>query len=220
LGRDEAAVDIPGKSAQKKTRRRGRKLMLSIYEYVLSRLADGGFEDLTFDKIAAGVGTGKASLYRRWTTPNELLLEALADPEVGYGNPDSPEKGDIRSDLIAIFSNLAESLDRPHGRATLLIQAHRVTHPDLFHLVDEMLIQPFETMTLRVLEGAAERGEVNGDVINERIAAIGAQLITGKYYRVGQVDEDDVIAIVDEVMMPIVTQGRSEEGTYPRLVVE
>lgn len=178
--------------------------MQAIFENTLSEFADHGFEHLTFDKIAAAVGTGKASLYRRWATPEQLLLDALADPVVGYGDPVAPDEGDVRSDLIAVLSRLAQSLDRPHGRAMLLVLAHRATHPELYDLVERMLIQPYEATTMRILRAAAERGEVNPDVINERVTAAGSRLVTSEYNLSGRIDQHEVVAIVDEIILPII----------------
>lgn len=206
-----ASVDAP-----KATRRRGAKLMKEIYQSTLSELADNGFEHLTFEKIAAAVGTGRGSLYRRWSTPEELLLDALADSVVGYGAPVVPDKGDVRSDLIAILVALAESLDRPHGRAMLLVLAHRATRPELYALVQRTLIKPYEATTMHVLETAAERGEVNPDVINARVTAIGSRLVISEYNLSGRIDRDEVIAIVDEIIMPIIASRRPLDATAPQ----
>lgn len=56
-------------------RRRGTKLTHAIYLATLNELAETSFEELSFDRIAIRAGAGKASLYRRWSSPKELLLE-------------------------------------------------------------------------------------------------------------------------------------------------
>lgn len=207
-----AAAISTGIDAPKATRRRGRKLLQAIYETTLSDLVNNGFENLTFDKIAAATGTGKASLYRRWSTPDELLMDALADPVVGYGDPVFPDKGDVRSDLIVLLSHLAESLDRPHGRAMLLVLAHRTTRPELYDLVERMLLEPNEAMTMRALEAGVERGEVDPDVIEERVVLMGSRLVTGEYNRTGRIDHDEVIAIIDQLIMPVLAPRRLSDG--------
>ncbi|GGF35210.1 TetR/AcrR family transcriptional regulator [Subtercola lobariae] len=197
--------------APKATRRRGGKLLQAIYETTLTDLVNNGFENLTFDKLAAATGTGKASLYRRWSTPDELLMAALADPVVGYGDPVFPDKGNIRDDLIELLSHLAESLDRPHGRAMLLVLAHRTTRPELYELVERMLLRPHEAMTLQAFEAGVERGEVDPDVVNERVLLMGSWLVTSEYNRHGQIDQSEVVAIIDEIILPVITPRDSVE---------
>jgi hypothetical protein len=74
-------------------RRRGTKLTHAIYLATLNELAETSFEELSFDRIAIRAGAGKASLYRRWSSPKELLLEALTDPSAGFGTPRPPDTG-------------------------------------------------------------------------------------------------------------------------------
>jgi hypothetical protein len=81
-------------------RRRGTKLTHAIYLATLNELAETSFEELSFDRIAIRAGAGKASLYRRWSSPKELLLEALTDPSAGFGTPRPPDTGSVRSDAV------------------------------------------------------------------------------------------------------------------------
>lgn len=53
--------DVPATA----TRRRGESLVRAIHLAALCELADTSLEELSFDKIAARAGTGKAVLYRR-----------------------------------------------------------------------------------------------------------------------------------------------------------
>jgi len=114
-------------------RRRGDALTGAIYRAVLDELARTSFEELSFDKIAPAAGTGKAALYRRWSTPAELVMAALNDPATGFGEvPAPPGTGTLRGDLIALLTGLAGSLGEPRGRALRPLIAQRRRHPGLF----------------------------------------------------------------------------------------
>ena len=67
------------------TRRRGDALLGAIHAAVLDELADNGYAGLSIERVADRARTGKASIYRRWPTRMELVLDALdhtlPDPE-------------------------------------------------------------------------------------------------------------------------------------------
>jgi hypothetical protein len=114
-------------------RRRGALLTSAIYQATLDELAETGFGRLSFDKIAASAGTGKAALYRRWATPAELVLEALADPSSGFGDIPVPGTGSLRGDLVFLLGGFARVMERePRGRALLPLITQRQRHPELY----------------------------------------------------------------------------------------
>ncbi|MGH8921898.1 MAG: TetR family transcriptional regulator, partial [Actinomycetes bacterium] len=84
-------------------RRRGADLTRAIYRATLEELARTSFEELAFDKIAPLAGTGKSALYRRWSTPAQLVLAALTDPSTGFGEPTAPGTGSLRGDLTTLL---------------------------------------------------------------------------------------------------------------------
>jgi Bacterial regulatory proteins, tetR family len=59
-------------------RRRGRALDEAIYRATLDELAEHGYAKLTMEGVADRARAGKASLYRRWPTRVELVLDAVA----------------------------------------------------------------------------------------------------------------------------------------------
>jgi hypothetical protein len=64
---------------------------------------------------ARRAGTAKTSLYRRWSNPEELLLEAIA---AAYPvETPSPAADDLRGDLIRALQLLVEWSRHPSARA-------------------------------------------------------------------------------------------------------
>ena len=49
----------------------------AIFEVVLKQLAEVGYVDLSIDRVAAGAGTSKPVIYRRWPTRARLVSAAL-----------------------------------------------------------------------------------------------------------------------------------------------
>jgi AcrR family transcriptional regulator len=186
-------------------RRRGSSLTQAIYLATLEELADSSFAELSFDKIAGRAGAGKASLYRRWSDPAELLLAALTDPSTGFRTPRMPDTGSVRADLIAAFRGFARELDRPHGRALRPLMTQRPRHPELVDEIHRVLVNPRLDIVLDILRAGVDRGEVRPEAVRPRIAAIGARLLIAEHMDTGHVSDDEVEAVVMEILLPLVS---------------
>jgi AcrR family transcriptional regulator len=185
-------------------RRRGTELTTAIYRATLDELARTSFDELTFERIAVAAGTGKAALYRRWSTPAELVTAALADPDTGLGGHlDPPATGTLRGDLVALLTGLAAALDEPRGQVLRPLVAQRHRHPGLYESVERVVLAPHLGQLMDVLRAAAERGEAWPERVTERVAGAGPKLVLMEAWQHGPVGRDDVEAIVDEVLLPI-----------------
>lgn len=196
-----AATPTP---ARKVTRRRGAALTEAIYRATFEELAETGFEELAFDKIAPRAGTGKSALYRRWATPAELVLAALSDPVTGFGTPVIPDTGTLRGDLITMLGSLAHVLDESRGRALLPLLTQRTRHPELFAQVQELIIWPNQQTLLGILRAAVDRGDADPTCLTPRLASVGPRMIFAEAISKGAVPQQEVHAIVDEVLLPLV----------------
>ena len=200
---DSTASPARGRTAP---RRRGDALTGAIYRAVLDELARTSLEDLSFDKIAPVAGTGKAALYRRWSTPAELVMAALNDPAAGFGQvPAPPGTGTLRGDLIAILAGLAGALGEPRGRALRPLIAQRHQHPELFGEVHRRIIEPHQQLVRSVLRDAVGRGEARPGSDTMRIASVGPRLIIMESWERTPIDASEVAAIVDEILIPLVS---------------
>lgn len=81
-------------------RPRDAALDANVLRAAMELLGEGSFAAVTMDAVAQRAGAGKASLYRRWKSKDELLADALAlyspvDVEV--------DTGTLRGDLIRLY---------------------------------------------------------------------------------------------------------------------
>lgn len=58
-------------------RRRGEHLVHAIEDAAVAEAADVGAGRLTMEGIARRAGAAKTSLYRRWSSPEDILIDAL-----------------------------------------------------------------------------------------------------------------------------------------------
>jgi AcrR family transcriptional regulator len=77
----------------------------------MSLVADVGLESLTLDAIAERAGVSRPTIYRRWTSKEALLEEAIELIVEEYLYP--PNTGSIRDDLVYMARRFIEQMQGP-----------------------------------------------------------------------------------------------------------
>lgn len=126
------AVATTSERADETGARRGRRRDPSIdrrvAEAVIDVYARTGWNGLTVDEVARQARVGKAALYLRWASKEELLVDALS----AEGVPVVPEpSGDIRADLLELARSLFELYSTTAGIAYLRLYVEARYLPDL-----------------------------------------------------------------------------------------
>ncbi|TDC43034.1 TetR/AcrR family transcriptional regulator [Micromonospora sp. KC213] len=188
----------------RRSRRRGDDLIQAIHSAVLAEVAEVGVGGLTMEGIAKRAATAKTSLYRRWPSPRELLLDALyeAHPE----ELPSPRASDLRGDLIRALRQLVAWMVQPAGLAVMAIMSERQRHPELVEaLYDRVFDARGTTFTYTVLRHYAERGQIDPDLVTPVVRDIGEALVFKHVTDTNQLPDDDKLAaIVDQAILPAV----------------
>src|SRR3954447_15776039 len=191
---------VPYPTGMAETRRRGDALLGAIHAAVLDELADNGYAGLSIEGVADRARTGKASIYRRWPTRMELVLDAL---DRALPAPDQVIQGaDLRADLLAVLRRIAGVMSSRDGSAARACLGPGVD-AELSDAIRERLLAPRRAALLAVLQRAADRKEVRSEAVTERIAELGPTLLHGEMLHRGHIDDEAVVAIVDEVLMPL-----------------
>ena len=68
---------------------------------ILRLLAEVGYGALTMDAVAAEAGVGKATIYRRWRTKHDLVVDTISDMSRAIAVP--PETGSVEGDVRALM---------------------------------------------------------------------------------------------------------------------
>jgi AcrR family transcriptional regulator len=186
-------------------RRRGDALRHAIHTAVLDELADFGYAGLSIERVAERARTGKASIYRRWPTRLDLVLDTLDHtlPDPG----DISDTGDVRTDLLAVLLRIASVMRSRHGDAARACLGPAVDD-ELSDAIRVRLLAPRKAALLAVLRRAADRGQIRAEAVTERIAEVGPMLLHGELLQRGQIDDKAVVAIVDDVLMPLLRVQR------------
>lgn len=129
-----------------------------ILAAVVALLVEAGYDKLTFDAVATAVRASKATLYRRWPTKADLVLDAVAGhlPAAAEVHDDT---GTLRGDLVAQACGPGGVCDgSPAVLGALIPALHR--DPDLCSGFRERFVQPQLQRAVAAVERAQQRGEV------------------------------------------------------------
>src|SRR5438270_12477802 len=99
------------------TRRRGDALLQAIYDAVLEELAATGDGAMSIERVAERARTGKASIYRRWPSRFELVVDAL-EHTLPSLTEETPDTGTVRGDLLVLLRRIAATMSGTTGSAT------------------------------------------------------------------------------------------------------
>src|ERR1700749_1860282 len=84
----------------------------AITEATFTELAGAGYARLSMEGVARRAGVGKAALYRRWSSKQEML-EELIRAAVEDTLPPIPDTGALRTDLRELLGTYRGQLAHP-----------------------------------------------------------------------------------------------------------
>ena len=186
-----------------RSRRRGEALLAALHDAALAELDEVGLGRLTMEGIARRAGTPKTTLYRRWSAPEEVLLDAIA---AAYPTErPSPAADDLRGDLIAALELLIEWSRHPTARAVQAIMLERHRHPGLVARLYRIFDQGGRRFTATVLHHYARLGHVDPALVTPVVEEIGEALVFKHAIDTGEEPKAERLAeIVDQAILPAV----------------
>jgi AcrR family transcriptional regulator len=197
-------------AAPKLGRKRDHTRDPEILDAALEILAETGYDGMTIDMVAARAKAGKATLYRRWPSKGELVIDAVACMKKGDLDPAHlPDTGTLRGDLIAMI--------KPHyieeGERKLQVMAGLTSMlsraPELAEAANAAIVEPRAAVNRIFMQRAIDRGEIPADCDIDTLSLISPSMAA---YRVlilrKPVDREFLVSLIDGVLMPAVGLGR------------
>jgi AcrR family transcriptional regulator len=191
------------------TRRRGEALVRAIREAAMAELRAHGYADLTMEGVAERAQTGKAALYRRWPTKQELILDTLR-----AGLPDPSEltaRQDVRTALVSVLTAFNHVLAGDGGLPGIDVFAGLYRSPELREAFVDQVVSPRLSAFERFLLEAVDRREIApaGDL--RLIARTGWSLVLhGQFLHGAPLAEDELTSIVDEIVLPLLRPNHGD----------
>ncbi|MCD0484657.1 TetR/AcrR family transcriptional regulator [Streptacidiphilus sp. ASG 303] len=202
---DHSKAAAPRDPVAAPVRRRGKALERAIFEATLDQLTSGGFARLTMEGVAGAAQTGKAALYRRWASKQDLVLDAL-DSSLPPAT-DIPDRGSVREELRDLMRRMCATVQSPGGCAVRVLMAELEHERAQVFAAFTMkrVVEPAKRAVLEILRRGEARGDVRPGAAVPLVADVAPALLL---YRAklhgGSLPEDFADQVVDQVLLPMV----------------
>lgn len=136
----------------------------AILQATLDLLAQIGYQSMSIEAIASRAGVGKTTIYRRYSSKEELVADAI---ESLREDLQIPNTGSFWGDMDIVIDNAAKRIQSPLGRQTLaLIISTASSNPQFAQVYWRKYTKPRRDAFAQVLERAKARGEIqpNADI--------------------------------------------------------
>jgi AcrR family transcriptional regulator len=182
----------------------------AILDAARELLIRDGYTRLRLEHVAAAAGVGKATIYRRWPTKEDLaqaLVQDLASPHLAID-----DVGDTRAELLAAVMNPMKAItDTNFGPVIKALISQIAGNPKLGDPFRETVVKTRRAEVAKVIARGIERGDLRPDLD----ADVATELLVGPiYFRLifgGPLDDDFANKIVDNVY-----RGYGEKSGEPR----
>ncbi|MER5281722.1 TetR/AcrR family transcriptional regulator [Streptomyces sp. NPDC002809] len=182
-----------------------------IIEAVLDLIVENGYADLTMAAVSARAGVAKATVYRRWSSREDLVADALESLMLPPVPAEVTAAGTLREDLIAVLTQSSACLQPQGRRFSAVLAAATGSHPQITDTLRERYIAGQREGITGCLRRAQERGEITAERVErllapdrlEIAAAVGVMVLQEDL--LGAVlDVDGIARLVDQVLLPLV----------------
>lgn len=192
-------------------RPRDAALDANILRAAMELLGEAGITAVTMDAVAQRACAGKASLYRRWKSKDELLADALTlhspiDIEV--------DTGTLRGDLVMIYAHY-------YGIGNHVMQAavQEMLGNVRQHMAWTEKVAP-ERLTARrakvraLVDRAVSRGEIAAPADIDLLLDLAPAMILYRYNTRGEkVTRTSIARVVDGLVMPLALKAGKDRPT-------
>ncbi|MBO9524417.1 MAG: TetR/AcrR family transcriptional regulator [Nocardioidaceae bacterium] len=173
----------------------------AIIEATIDVLVRDGYDRLTMEGVAAAAGVGKTTVYRRWGSKAELVIEALATLKPAL---DSIDTGTLEGDIDLLIAASCSPRSQRLQQVMVSICSALPREPELLEAFRIRFTEPRIARIAAMLERARSRGEL-GPEIDVAMAAslvpslmLQRALMTGKPAGRGYAEQ-----VVGSVLLPV-----------------
>jgi Transcriptional regulator len=176
---EASAVSRPAEDAPRRGRPRDTNIEDKVFDAAISLYSDNGWAGFNFDAISKLSGVGKAAIYRRWATREDLLRETFAlrwDPVALI------DEGSLAADILAMIKLMLDRFMGTNGGIVLNLQADTRRYPEVKE-VSFNLGKITAARQARIFQRAIDRGELSADVDTDLLVIALSGAVTGRIVR-------------------------------------
>jgi AcrR family transcriptional regulator len=161
--------------ARRPGRPRDARADRAILEATLELAAAEGLAGFSVDAVAQRAGVSKATIYRRWSSKEQMVVEAIHELAVSVEVPDT---GSLRGDLDALYGVICQGMQQgPASDLMAQVVLAAKTNPEVAALLRETLAE-----RRRPLRGALERAVERGELPAGTDLGVAMDLLTGPVF--------------------------------------
>jgi AcrR family transcriptional regulator len=181
----------------------------AIIEATVNVLVRDGYDHLSMEGVAAAAGVGKATVYRRWGSKAELVIDAMASLKPAI---DTIDTGSLDGDIELMVLTSCSPYSQRLFQVMVSICSALPREPELLEAFTTRFTQPRIERITEMLIRARHRGELGPDVDLAMAASLVPSLMLQRALMTGQ-PAGRVYAeqVVGSVLLPVL--GRPPRPT-------
>ncbi len=148
------------------TGRRGATVVNVVLKATGEELNAVGYAALRVEDVAERAGVNKTSIYRRWPTKDQLVIDALR--HVYEEQQFIPDTGDLREDMLQYIRHMIKQVKNPIPRGAM-VTLHNCSDPAIMPIARELLARARD-VRVQIVQHGIERGELPATVDPEIIS--------------------------------------------------
>lgn len=176
----------------------------AILDAAIAILAETGYDRMTMDMVAVRAKAGKATVYRRWASKADMVVDAVARMKRGLVDNDNlADTGSLRGDLLALFRPQSVQQAEYKLRAMAGVASMLDQHPTHAEAGHDAIVSPWVDANRTLILRALDRGEVAPGAHVETVAQIIPSLAA--YRALVQrrpFDHAFLVEIIDGIVLP------------------
>jgi AcrR family transcriptional regulator len=210
---------VPAEEAEpvKLGRRRDHTRDPDILAAAVEVLAECGYDRMTIDMVAARAKAGKATLYRRWPSKGELVIDAVACMKNGDLNQSQlPDTGTLRGDLIAMIKPHSIEDGEKKLRVIAGLMSLLAHSPELAETARLSVVEPRVAAHRFLLRRAVERGEISPHCDVDNLSTVTTAMASMRIlFESKTIDREFLISLIDGVILPAAGLGAGSAPAVP-----
>ena len=216
MSETRTATPPGGNSGSPQPTRAGRKRDpardIAILDAALAVLGESGYDGMTIDMVAGRAKVARATVYRRWATKADLVLDAVTRlSQADAGLDQLPDTGSLREDMVAM--TLTQTAEEQQLRIGVLTALQSLAHEDpwLADAATAAGIGPWIAAIEALMRRAVERGEFP-PADTAALAQVVPMMCLARAVQQQPVTREFGLALIDGVIIPALRGGGAPPG--------
>jgi AcrR family transcriptional regulator len=173
----------------------------AIIDAAIDLLVRDGYDRFSMEGVAGAAGVGKATVYRRWSSKAELVIDAMATLKTSI---DSIDTGALDGDIELMVGTAGSPTSQRLQQVMVSVCSALPREPGLLEAFRTRFTEPRIAAIAAALHRARERGEIGDDIDIEMAASLVPSLMLQRALMTGRpAGHAYARKIVGSVLLPV-----------------